>query len=66
MSTARQPEARVVFIMISTHAFSTHMTAHMATRNRSDMLTMTFLTVSYVTEMLRKFYGNVIFLHIPV
>ena len=40
--------ARVVFIMISTYAFSTHMTVHMATRNRSDMLTMTFLTDSYV------------------
>ena len=46
VSTAR----RVVFIMISTHAFSTHTTAHMATRNRYDMLKMTFLTVSYVIE----------------
>ena len=47
--TVRQPEARVVFIMISTHTVSTHIGTEI---DSLTYLLVTCLTAFYVTDIL--------------
>ena len=47
--TVKQPEARVVFIMITTHAVSTHIGTEI---DSLTYLLVTGLTAFYVTEIL--------------